>query len=277
MIPYISVMDKLGWNEQFHIFSVTWWGSSSPLWCWNAAKVVCFLFKSKNLIPRRCLWSTKDSEPAADMNVPPGSVCCHLRTFLWLLQFACSTDLFLLYWEVILLFKKGWPLAWKEYWCIVMMTGTFSRRVGLFIFMPWCGRPTWQTSFFVPEVRWLPCSKVNLKKIFVIELEKKKIGLSFFLIFIEEDFVKDFSSDILRQLQISHESMFLPPLPLLYCIDRSSAVPTIAKEISSFSFPLQNTALHDQPLPHLNAFSLEGALEEEPGKSTNTVADFRKE
>lgn len=277
MIPYISVMDKLGRNKLFHVFSVTWQGSSSPLWCWKAAQEVCSLFKSTNLIPRRSLWSTKDTEPVADMNAPPGSVCCHPRMFSWLLQFACSTDLFLLYCKIILLFLKGWPLAWKEYWYIITMTGTFSRRVGLFIFMPWRGRPMWQTSFFVPEVRWLPCSKGNLKKFFVIELEKKKIGLSFFLIFVEKDFIKDFNSDILRQLQISHESMFLPPLPLLYGIDRSSVVPTIAKKISSFSFPLQNTDWHDHPLPHLNTFSLESALEEGPGKSTNTVADFRKE
>lgn len=71
--------------------------------------------------------------------------------------------------------------------------------------------------------------------------------------------------------------MFLPPLPLPYYIDKSLVVPTIVKKISSFSFPLQNTAWQDHHLPYLNAFSLESALEEESGKTMNTVHDFRKE
>lgn len=71
--------------------------------------------------------------------------------------------------------------------------------------------------------------------------------------------------------------MFLPPLPLLYSIDRSLVVPTVVKKISSFSFPLQNTAWQDHPLPYLNACSLESALEEDSGKSMNTAHDFRKE
>lgn len=134
---------------------------------------MCFLFKSTNLIPSRTRWNTKDTEPAADVNLPPGSVCWLPRMFSWLSQLACSTELFLLYGEIIALPLKGWPLAWKEEWCITMIVGTFSRRVCLFVFMPWRGGPTWQTVFFVPKVRRLPCSKVNLKKIFVVELEKK--------------------------------------------------------------------------------------------------------
>lgn len=62
-----------------------------------------------------------------------------------------------------------------------------------------------------------------------------------------------------------------------YYIDRSLVVPTIVKKISSFSFPLQNTAWQDNPLPYLNAFSLESAWAEESGKSMNTVHDFRQE
>ena len=54
-------------------------------------------------------------------------------------------------------------------------------------------------------------------------------------------------------------------------------MPTIVNKISSFSFPLQNTAWQDQPLPYLNPFSLERDLEKESGESMNAVHDLRKE
>lgn len=48
-------------------------------------------------------------------------------------------------------------------------------------------------------------------------------------------------------------------------------MPTIVKKISSFSFPLQNTAWQGLSLPYLNAFSLESALERESSRTMNAT------
>lgn len=113
-----------------------WQGSSSSLWCWNVAKegqwTVFFLFESTNFIPGRSWWSTKGAEPAADVNLPLVSLCWLPRMFSWPFQLACSTDVFLIYWEIIVLPLKSWPLARKEECSIKVIVGTFCRRACLF-------------------------------------------------------------------------------------------------------------------------------------------------
>lgn len=53
-----------------------------------------------------------------------------------LLNFHVLQIFFLLYWEIIVTLLKGWPLAWKEEWCITKIMDAFSRGVCLVAFMP---------------------------------------------------------------------------------------------------------------------------------------------
>lgn len=162
----------------------TWQGSSSPWWCRSAATygqwTVCFLFQSTNLIPSRSWWSTKDTEAAADVNLPPGSLCWPPRMFSWHFQLECSINLR----NNSPTFKKL-ALGLERRVVYHNNYGHFSRRVGLSVcFHALVQRANVTNSIFCSKVRWLPCSKISLKKIFVIELEKKKIGLSLSLIFL---------------------------------------------------------------------------------------------
>lgn len=135
-------------------------------------------------------------------------VCWLPRMFSWPFQLACSIEHVLHEWEITALRLRGWPLPRKEEQYPTMITGILSGRFYLFVVTPQGGGPTWQTAFLVPKIRWLTYSKVNLKTFFVTEMERKKIGLSFFLISVKEKYVKDFNSDILRQLQLHMKACF---------------------------------------------------------------------
>lgn len=133
IIPFITVRDKLCWKIPLYLFSLALdKGLPAP----GDAEVLphlgseyLFPFKSTDLIPSRSCWSPQDSE--ADVNLPPWSLCWLHRMFSCHFHLECSINVFLLYWEIIVLPLKGWPLAWKEGWCTTIIMDIFSRRVGL--------------------------------------------------------------------------------------------------------------------------------------------------
>lgn len=129
------------------------------------------IFEAQRTVKQQLMWTCLHALCADSQNVlmPPSTgVFCQ----------------FLLYWEITVLTLKGWPLAWKEGWCTTIIMDIFSRRVGLSVcFHALELRANVTNRIFCSKIRWLPRSRISLKKIFVIELEKKKIGLSLSLIF----------------------------------------------------------------------------------------------